>query len=111
MYIDNLLKLSDAQALTATAVATNVVDLGVARSVGNGEPMAVVFSVGVAADQTTGDEDYTFDIKYSSNAAQTAGEQLMSRRIFESGTPAAPAQDAALLVAVEPFIRLISLLE
>lgn len=99
MYIDNLLKLSDAQALTATAVATNVVDLGVARSVGNGEPMAVVFSVGVAADVADGDEDYTFDVKYSSNAAQTAGEQLMSRRIFESGTPAAPAQDADLLVA------------
>ena len=52
MYIDKLLKLSDAQALTATAVGTNVVDIEVARGVGNGEPIAVVFSVGVAADQT-----------------------------------------------------------
>lgn len=99
MYIDKLLKLSDAQALTATAVGTNVVDLEVARGVGNGEPMAVVFSVGVAADQTTGDEDYTFDVEYATNAAQSTGAQLMGRRIFESGTPTAPAQNADLLVA------------
>ena len=99
MYIDKLLKLSDAQALTTTAVATNVVDIEVARGVGNGEPMAVVFSVGVAADQTTGDEDYTFDVEYATNAAQSTGAQLMGRRIFESGTPTAPAQDADLLVA------------
>jgi hypothetical protein len=99
MYIDKLLKLSDAQALTATAVATNVVDLEVARGIGNGEPMAVVFSIGVAADQTTGDEDYTFDVEYATNAAQSTGAQLMGRRIFESGTPTAPAQNADLLVA------------
>jgi hypothetical protein len=100
MYVDNELVLSDAQALSVTgAVATNTIDLGVARSIGNGEPMAVVFSVDVAADQTTGDEDYTFDIEYSSTADQSAGYVLMGRRVFESGTPAAPAQDADLLVA------------
>ena len=99
MYIDSLLKISDAQALTATAVGTNVIDLSVARGIGNGEPMAMVFSVGVAADQTTGDEDYTFDVEYATNAAQSTGAQLMGRRIFESGTPTAPAQDADLLVA------------
>jgi len=99
MIIDSLLKLSDAQALTATAVATNVVDIEVARGVGNGTPMAVVFSVGVAADQGTGDEDYTFDVEYATNAAQSTGAQLMGRRIFESGTPTAPAQNADLLVA------------
>tara|TARA_R110000824_G_scaffold76487_6_gene193732 strand:+ start:241 stop:714 length:474 start_codon:yes stop_codon:yes gene_type:complete len=99
MYIDKLLKVSDAQAFTATAVGTNVIDLSVARGIGNGEPMAMVFSVGVAADQTTGDEDYTFDVEYATNAAQSTGAQLMGRRIFESGTPTAPAQDADLLVA------------
>jgi len=99
MYRDSFLQLSDAQALTATAVATNVIDLSVARSIGSGEPMSVYFSVGVAADVADGSEDYTFDVKYSSNAAQTAGEALVGRRIFESGTPTAPAQDADLLVA------------
>lgn len=99
MYIDKNLKLSDSQALTATAVGTNVIDIEVARGVGNGTPLALVFSVVVAADQTTGDEDYTFDLEYATNAAQSTGAQLMGRRIFESGTPAAPAQDADLLVA------------
>ena len=99
MYIDNNLKISNAQELTATAVGTNVIDLKVARGIGNGEPMAMVFSIGVAADQGAGDEDYTFDVEYATNAAQSTGAQLMGRRIFESGTPTAPAQDADLLVA------------
>lgn len=99
MYIDSLLEFSDAQALTATAVGTNVIDLEVARGIGNGEPMAVVFTVSVAADQTSGDEDYQFDVEYATNAAQSTGAQLMGRRIFESGTPTAPAQDADLLIA------------
>ena len=99
MYRDDFLILSNAQALTATAVATNVINLEDARSIGSGEPMSVYFSVGVAADVADGDEDYTFDVKYSSNAAQTTGEALVGRRIFESGTPTAPAQDADLLVA------------
>jgi hypothetical protein len=99
MYIDSFLEVSDAQALTATAVGTNVIDLSVARGIGNGEPMAMVFTVTVAADQTSSDEDYQFDVEYATNAAQSTGAQLMGRRIFESGTPTAPAQDADLLVA------------
>ena len=99
MFIDANLLFSNAQAVTADAVGTNVIDLSVARSIGSGEPLAVVFIVTVAADQTTGDEDYTFDVEYASNAAQTTGRQLIGRRVFESGTPTAPAQDADLLVA------------
>lgn len=99
MILDALLQFSDSQAVTADAVGTNVIDLSVNRSIGNGEPMAVVFVVEVAADQTTGDEDYTFDVEYATDAAQTTGRQLVGRRIFESGTPGAPAQNADLLVA------------
>ena len=99
MIIDSKLLFSDEQEVTADAVGTNVLDLTVDRSIGNGEPMAMVFVVDVAADQTTGDEDYTFEVEYASNAAQTTGRQLMGRRVFESGTPGAPAQDADLLVA------------
>ena len=99
MILDEQNLLSDAQALTATAVGTNTIDLSVDRSMGNGEPLAVVFVVDVAADQTTGDEDYTFDVEYASAADQSAGQQSVGRRLFESGTPTAPAQDADLLVA------------
>ena len=104
MILDAQQQFSDAQAVTATAVGTNVIDLLVDRSIGNGEPLAVVFSVDVAADQTTGDEDYTFEVEYASNAAQSTGRQLIGRRVFESGTPTAPAQDADLLVAGFRFV-------
>jgi len=103
MYVDAELQFSDSQAVTSTAVGTNVIDLGVARSIGNGEPMAVLFCVEVAADQTTGDEDYTFTLEYSSVAAQTSGYVTMGQRLYESGTPAAPAQDADLLVVGYKF--------
>jgi len=99
MILDAQNLFSDAQAVTADAVGTNVIDLSVDRSLGNGEPMCVLFTVDVAADQTTGDEDYTFDVEYASDAAQTTARQLIGRRVFESGTPDAPAQNADLLVA------------
>ena len=99
MIIDAHNQFSDEQAITADAVGTNVIDLSVDRAIGNGEPLAVVFVVDVAADQTTGDEDYTFDVEFASDAAQTTARQLIGRRVFESGTPTAPAQNADLLVA------------
>lgn len=98
MMIDAQHLFSDAQALTATAVATNVIALNADRSIGTGEPMCVAFQVDVAADQGTGDETYQFEVEYASNAAQTTGRQLVGRRIFQAGTPTAPNQDADLLV-------------
>jgi len=99
MYLDGQLQFSDSQAVTTDAVGTNVIDLGSDRSIGNGMPMSAVFIVEVAADQATGDEDYTFEVEYASNAAQSTGRQLMGRRVFESGTPTAGTQNADLLVA------------
>jgi len=104
MLLDAQHQFSDSQALTATALSTNVIDLSADRSIGNGEPMCIVFNVEVAADQTTGDEDYTFDVEYASNAGITTGRKLIGRRIFESGTPTAPAEDADLLVAGFKFV-------
>lgn len=104
MILDAECRFSDSQALAATAVGTNAYDLLVDRSIGNGEPMGVLFTVEVAADQTAGDEDYTFDLEYSSTADQSSGYTLMGRRAFESGTPGAPAQDADLLVAGYQFV-------
>ena len=98
MILDSQSKFSASQAVTTSAVGTNVIDLSVARSIGTGEAMGVMFIVEVAADQTTGDEDYTFDVEFATNAAQSTGRQVVGRRIFESGTPGAPAQDADLLV-------------
>ena len=99
MYLDKANQFSDSQALTATALSTNVLDLGVSNPLGVGEPMAVVFNVEVAADQTTGDEDYTFAVEAASTAAIDTARKELGRLIFESGTPTAPALDADLLVA------------
>lgn len=98
MYIDAELQFSDAQAVTVDAVGTNVIDLSLNRSIGNGEPMAVAFAITTAADQGAGDEDYTFIVEYATNAAQSTGRQLMGQRVFESGTPTAGTQNADLLV-------------
>lgn len=104
MILDSQLQFSDSQAVSSSAVGTNTVDLSVARSIGSGNPMGVVFVVEVAADQTTGDEDYTFDVEFATAADQSAGRQVVGRRIFESGTPDAPAQNADLLVAGFSFV-------
>lgn len=45
MITDAFLQLSSAQAVTASAVSANAIDLGVARDVGPGEDMYVVINV------------------------------------------------------------------
>ena len=50
MYQDKLATYSQDQAVTATAVSTNVYDAGAAnRDIGNGEPLELVVVVGEAA--------------------------------------------------------------
>ena len=97
-------RFSDAQDITADAVGENVIDLSADRSIGVGEPMAVVFNITTAASQTNSDEDYAFEVEYSSNAAQSTGRQRVGSRLFESGTPDAPAQNADLLVEGFQFV-------
>lgn len=53
MILDALNQYSDAQALTATAASTNVVDHGQERRIGTGEPMAVLITVDVALAGTS----------------------------------------------------------
>lgn len=71
MFIDANLQLANAQAITATAVSTNVIDLGNVspnRQVGDGEPLTVVVAINVAADFTTGDETYELEVIQSATA-------------------------------------------
>ena len=72
MYIDDFLKLSDAQALTATADSTNVIDLSSDRDIGKGEAMALVISVSVAADVADANETYEFQLESDDNASMTS---------------------------------------
>ena len=63
MYLDVQTQLSDAQAFTATAVTTNAYDsAAAANNIGAGEPLVMVVCVTTAADSTTGDETYSFQV-------------------------------------------------
>ena len=78
MYTDAVLKFSDAQALTGTAVSTNVIDLGVDRDIGIGEAMCLAVFVGVAADYTTTDETYQFILQTDDNEAFSSATTVIA---------------------------------
>lgn len=63
MILDLQNRISAAQALTATALGTNAIDLSsTGRNIADGEPMGIMLTVNVAADHTTGNETYELDI-------------------------------------------------
>jgi hypothetical protein len=91
MFVDALLLLSDAQAVTADAVSTNTVDLGAVtpqRDLGTGEAMELVIQVDVAADFTTTDETYAFEFIQSANANLSSADVLARRAILASALTA-----------------------
>jgi hypothetical protein len=95
MIIDAQNLFSDAQALVATAVSTNILDLGAERHIGRGEPMAVVICVDVLADVVSGDETYQFDVQADS-AAAFASPIVIARRVFAvTGAPSEPTSRLA----------------
>jgi len=106
MYLDAQLLFSDAQALTATAASTNIVDLGVDGNIGIGEPMAVVVVVDVALDDTTGDETYVIDVEADDNSGFSSATTIATKtatRGDAAGTRyvlSLPADDSA-----ERYIR------
>ena len=84
--VDARLECSNAQALTATADSTNVIDLtGTALQVGAGQPLYMHFNVGVAADFTSSDETYSFSV--STGSAASLGTALATRAIVVAEAP------------------------
>jgi hypothetical protein len=68
MRVDAHNLYSDAQALTASAASTNIIDHGSRRDIGDGEPMALVVALDVASDGTTGNETYTAKLQTDSDS-------------------------------------------
>lgn len=78
MILDAQNQYSNAQALTASAASDNLIDHQKDRDLGIGEPIALIVTVGVAADGTTGDETYSVALQVASDAAFTSPVSLGS---------------------------------
>ena len=69
MFIDSKQAFADGQALTATAVSTNVIDLGSNRNIGVGEAMCVMVSSSVDAGGTSPTLQFAIQTSASENMA------------------------------------------
>lgn len=74
-YVDKLLRVSSAQAPTATAVSTDSVDLGVARDIGEGVKVTAFFTVPTLVT-SGGTPTVTFEI-IGADAANLTGNVLV----------------------------------
>ena len=68
MITDKFLRVSDAQAVTTTAVSTDSIDLGTARDIGEGNELMMNFDVGTAF---AGGTSLQFEVIVADNAALT----------------------------------------
>ena len=78
MITDKLLRVSEDQAVTTTAVSTNTVDLGVARDVGEGTALYMNFALTEAFANGT---SITFQVVTSANAVSYTHLTLPTKRI------------------------------
>jgi cyclophilin family peptidyl-prolyl cis-trans isomerase len=66
MITDKFLRVSDAQAVTTTAVSTDKIDLSQARDIGEGDDLYMVFTVGTAF---AGGTSINFNVTVADDAA------------------------------------------
>ena len=93
MITDKLLRVSEDQALTTTAVSTNTVDLSVARDMGEGHDLFMNFAVTTAL---SGGTSVTFEIIVADNAALSSNVTV----IGSSGAVLTAALGAGTNIAV-----------
>ena len=99
MITDDLLRISEDQAITATAVSTDKIPLSVARDVGEGKPLFFVFTVTETFLTLT---SLTFNIVTDTDAALGSPTVLASKAVtLASGGLAAGQQH---IMQVPPVI-------
>ena len=98
MITDSLLRVSEDQAVTSTAVSTNTIDLSAARDVGEGTTLYMNFALTEAFANGT---NITFEVVTSANA------NLSSHDVVGSSTTIATAAltlGKNIVVAINPQI-------
>lgn len=67
MILDAQLKFSDAQAVTAAAASTNLVDLSAVREIGNGRPLHIRLNVDTALTDSGSDSTVSVALQTDDN--------------------------------------------
>ena len=81
MLTDNLNYFGKAVALSSDAYLTDNIDLVAAGILGSGKPMCVFINVDVAADATTGDETYEFQVHTDDNSGMSSATTIVTKAI------------------------------
>lgn len=108
MLTDKQTRLGDAQAFSASGATTDYYDSGVARNLGDGEPMAMLFTVTTGADITTGDETYKFGLQCDDNTSFSSALTLLERTVAAASSGLAAGKQVVLPIPpglVERYIR------
>lgn len=109
MILDAQLLLSDAQAITATAVSANVIDLKLAGiSLGTGEDLYLHLNVDTAFTDVGSDSTVTVTVITDDNAAMSSAATIQTVGTFAALSPAGRVLIAKLQpsAAYERYIAL-----
>lgn len=111
MFMDVQTRLWNATALSANAVSTNSYTVGTADNavidIGNGEPLAVMMAILVAAKSSGGTETYQFDLISTTDAALTANLEVLTSWAFTAADVAAGALAAGRVYGLPlPVMRM-----
>lgn len=105
MILDAQTRLSNAQAVTATADSTNYIDLGVDRDIGRGQPQALVITVDVAADTANADETYQFQVETDDNTSFSSSTIIADRTIAGASLTAGSRHVIPLGLTIERYLQ------
>ena len=88
MYVDAQTLFSDAQAITATAVSTNIIDFGSARDIGIGQELYVVVVVDVVFTDVGSDSTVAVTLETDDNEGFASATVVQTIGTFAALTAA-----------------------
>lgn len=104
MFVDQQNQFSAAQAFSATALSTNVIDLGIQRNIGIGEPMAVFIETDVAPVSTG-----TYSVTLQTSAAASISSPTTLATLTIGATDVVNTKYAAFVPPTQNVKRYLAL--